>query len=332
VTAPSSRVARTILTQLHCISLPTPFPVGDVNVYLVEGTPLTLIDCGVNGEESWQALENGIAALGYKVSDIQRLIITHHHTDHLGAAAQVVKESGAEVWAHPLAVRWLEKPRDARLELRRFTDMLYRDGGIPQPQIDTMNQVAQYLESLATPVRVTMTVDEGELLEMMDTVWQVYHTPGHAGDLICFYQPDSKVLLSSDHLLRDVSSNPLIEGPDHPGDPRPKRLVDYIREMKRIGTLDIQVAYAGHGDPILEVRKLIDSRLEFHEKRANKLMEILRSQPRTLYELGQIMFPRVRETELFLVISEVLGHIDVLEQRGQVVPQRYNGVIYWSLA
>src|SRR5258708_21047285 len=91
----------TILPGLHIIPLPTPFAVGDVNAYLAEGNPLTLIDCGVGTEKTYQVLTAGMAQLGYKIADIGRLVITHHHTDHLGLAQRVGDESAAAVWCQP---------------------------------------------------------------------------------------------------------------------------------------------------------------------------------------------------------------------------------------
>src|ERR1041385_6398530 len=110
----------TLLKGLHRLPLPIPFQDGPVNAYLAEGESLTLIDCGTRTDESYKALVDGLASRGYKIADIQRLLITHHHTDHLGLAERIVAESGAEVWAHPLTVPWLEAPDAVRRQLEPF--------------------------------------------------------------------------------------------------------------------------------------------------------------------------------------------------------------------
>src|SRR6476469_3640338 len=84
------------LPPIHQLSLPTPFKVGPVNSYIVDTEPLTLVDCGPLTEEAWAALEAGLAAHGWRVQDIGRLIITHGHVDHWGLAARIVAISGAE--------------------------------------------------------------------------------------------------------------------------------------------------------------------------------------------------------------------------------------------
>src|SRR6185436_18350783 len=120
------------------------------------------------------------------------------------------------------------------------------------------DQVATFLESLSGAAHVDKTLDEGDSITFAGQSWRVYHTPGHAGGLLCFYAPAERILLSSDHLLRDISSNPLIEPPEQQGAARPRRLLDYMREMQRLADLDVKVAYTGHGKEIPNVRELVE--------------------------------------------------------------------------
>lgn len=320
----------TILPGLHQIALPTTYAIGDVNAFLAEGDPLTLIDCGMGGEDVHRILDEELAALGYRIADIRRLIISHHHTDHLGLTIEIVEASGAEVWAHPYTAPWLETPQAAQAELIAFANLMYHEAGMPPSVIEILRQSGSAITRLARAVPITRMIDEGDTLTMIDHQWHVYHTPGHAGGMICLYQPETRVLLSSDHLLLKISSNPLLEPPLSHGGERPKRLLDYMSELRRIAALDIAVAYTGHGDPIDDVRGLIASRLEFHHKRSEKLYGMFAGQPRNLYELTQMMFPKVQGPEIFLTLSEVLGHIDILECDGRLSRQRKDGVVYWQ--
>jgi glyoxylase-like metal-dependent hydrolase (beta-lactamase superfamily II) len=321
----------TILPCLFEIRLPTPFPVGDVNVFLAEGDPLTLIDCGVRTDQSYQRLAESLAERGHHVRDLRRLVITHHHVDHLGLARRLVEESGAEVLAHPQAVPWLENPDKSNTDYWTFRREIFHESGAPESVINVMQRVNDYVNAVSTgPVRASATLDEGDSLDMAGFPWRVYHTPGHAGSMICFYQPEMRVLLASDHLLRDISSNPLLEAPEQAGSPRPKRLIDYLREIDRIAALDIQIAYSGHGEPITNVRELVATRLALHEKRAEKLLGLMGGQPKTLYELSRLLFPNAPEVEQFLTLSETQGHLDILERDGHAVRSTRDGVVYWS--
>jgi len=87
----------TINQPIH-IPLPTSFPIGPANAYLFTGPEPTLIDCGIDSDESWQALVDALAQHGLTVADLQRVIVTHAHVDHMGMAGRIVANSQAKLW------------------------------------------------------------------------------------------------------------------------------------------------------------------------------------------------------------------------------------------
>src|SRR5439155_17659127 len=94
---PPRRGARDHPLMIHCLPVPTPFAVGRVNVYLVEDDPLTLVDAGPNSATSLTTLEAALAEHGRKVEDLERIVITHQHIDHIGLVQILADRSGAEV-------------------------------------------------------------------------------------------------------------------------------------------------------------------------------------------------------------------------------------------
>src|ERR1700736_6299920 len=84
---------------IHRLAIPTPFQVGRVNAYLIEDSPLTLLDSGPNSAKAMDELEQALAARGHAVEDIELLIVTHQHIDHFGLASILARRSGAEVAA-----------------------------------------------------------------------------------------------------------------------------------------------------------------------------------------------------------------------------------------
>src|ERR1700712_1027046 len=92
---------------VHRIALPTPFPIGRINCYLLEGSPLTLGDCGINTGTSLEALEVALRALGHEVADLELVLLTHEHIDHVGLATIVSERAGCPVAAYaPLGELW----------------------------------------------------------------------------------------------------------------------------------------------------------------------------------------------------------------------------------
>lgn len=318
---------------LHCLSLPTPFPVGPVNVYLAAGEPLTLIDAGPKDDATRAALETGLSALGHRVEDLRRVILTHHHADHIGLAAEIAARSGAEVLTHPYNLPWLADYPGARRRFSPFYRQIWEQGGVPDEIVSAMDRAAESVGRWLDPFPHARPVEEGERLHFAGRDWLVFHTPGHAGGLICLWEAESRVLLSNDHLIRDISSNPVMEPPPIGQGPRPRRLVEYLREMQRMAALDPAVAFPGHGEPIHDVRNLVGQRVAFHRRRAEKILAALNGRSLTLWELTQPLFPRLRTgIDFFLGLSEVQGHLDLLEAEQRLETEQRNGLVRWKQA
>ncbi|HET8863751.1 MAG TPA: MBL fold metallo-hydrolase, partial [Solirubrobacterales bacterium] len=81
---PEGALEQAALAGIHRLRIPTPFAVGRVNCYLLEDEPLTLIDTGPNSRKALGELEHQLGALGRRIEDLELVIITHQHLDHLG--------------------------------------------------------------------------------------------------------------------------------------------------------------------------------------------------------------------------------------------------------
>ena len=105
------------------ISLPTPFYIGPVNVYLIAEDPLTIIDTGPKTKETIEALRAGLRKAGFLVSDLRRIVLTHAHEDHCGLARSLRDEAkNAEVLVH----EWETGHRHSRLEYDEHRSLLVR--------------------------------------------------------------------------------------------------------------------------------------------------------------------------------------------------------------
>jgi glyoxylase-like metal-dependent hydrolase (beta-lactamase superfamily II) len=337
MTAVSPIATATNIPGLHVIALPTPFPIGPVNVYVDAHDPLTLIDCGIALDSSYDVLRAGLASLGHQIGDVRRLLISHHHTDHLGAAGRIMADVTAaggtlEVIAHPLAVPIIETPELARNQSQAYASAFFQTNGVPIDVVNGLMGLESYLTMLIRPATVARTIDEGAKFHLAGIDWQVLHTPGHAGDHLCLFDPLSGALLSFDHILGISKSNPLFEPPDRPGDPRPQRLIDYERELIRLAALKPTIAYPGHGAPVHDVQTLVTDRIMMRERRTEKLFGLFDGRSATLYELTRYLFSRAAEVD-YLMLSETQGHLDFLAQQGRIAPiVRADGINAWCLS
>lgn len=106
----------------------------------------------------------------------------------------------------------------------------------------------------------------------------------------------------------------------------------YMDSLRATRAMELEVVYAGHGEPVEDHRKLIDERMKMHERRANRLCALIAERPRNAYELAQEMWGNVAVTQAFLTLSEVLGHVDVLIDEGRVREREASGVASFEAA
>jgi glyoxylase-like metal-dependent hydrolase (beta-lactamase superfamily II) len=321
------------LKYLHAIELPTPFPVGPVTVYLGDapGEPLTLIDTGPRTTATQAALVAGLASLGYVPADLERIVVSHAHADHFGLVADLVDLSDAQVLTHPWNIPALAETEAYRRRRTGFYAELLREAGVPATAMAAVAAVTAGIERFGRPVEVTGVLDEADTLQLAGQSWQVLHTPGHASGLICLYEPESRTLISSDHLLADISSNPVVEPPPPGRAERLRSLVLYEASLQRVAGMDISQALPSHGPIIYDVPELVRQRLAFHERRLVRVLEAIRGGAQTTWAITQVLFPGKSPLDTFLAVSEVIGHLDLLEIRGQVVGEQVNGTILWQL-
>src|SRR5215217_7562169 len=144
------------------MAIPTPFAVGRVNVYLIEDEPLTLVDAGPNSGTSFDELQRGIAALGHQLDEIELVILTHQHIDHLGLVSLVSAHSGAEVAAIDVAVPFVENfsvEAEADDDFARETMLRH---GITEDVVSALSSVSRAFRAWGARADVTRVLRDGE--------------------------------------------------------------------------------------------------------------------------------------------------------------------------
>ncbi len=325
---------------IHCLALPTPFAVGRVNTYLIEDDPLTLIDSGPNSGTALDELERALAARGHRVEDLELLVISHQHIDHLGLVSILARRSGAEVAALDLLAPRVALWQEGMDADDAFAERVMAEHGIPQDVRYALLAVSRSFRAWGAAANVTRPLAAGSELELRDRTLRVLHRPGHSPSDTIFHDEQRAIVLGADHLIKDISSNPLISRPleagldDADGPPeRPHALEIYIESLRATRAMDdVEIVLAGHGDPVTDHVALIDERFRLHRRRAQKIRRLIAREASTAYEIAQSLWGNVAVTQAYLTLSEVLGHIDLLVADGHVVEQRDGDLVRFAAA
>lgn len=315
---PEAALEQAALAGVHCLRIPTPFAVGRVNCYLLEDEPLTLIDTGPNSGKALDELQSQLAAHGHSIDDLELVILTHQHIDHLGLVEIIVEHSGAEVAALGLAAERLANfSEDAEAEDAFAVELMLRSG-IPREVAFALQSVSRSFRGWGSRAEVTRPLADGEEMAFGDRTLQVLHRPGHSPSDTVFWDEQRRILIAADHLIAHISSNPLITRPLDGSSQRTQALVAYIESMRKTREMPAEIVLSGHGEPIVDHVALIDERLAKHERRKEKIYGLIAERPRSGYEIAQAIWGNVAVTQAFLTLSEVIGHTDLLLNESRV--------------
>ncbi len=313
---------------IHRLAIPTPFLVGRVNCYLIKDDPLTLVDTGPNSGTSLDTLERALGEHGVLLEDLERVVLTHQHMDHVGLMHIIARRSGAEVAAYAPLREWLADYSAQATADDQFAQAVMRRHGVPEDLFIVLAAMSAAFRAYGSQAEVTRALEPGDVLEFRDRRLEVLHRPGHSPSDTVFWDAERAMLLAGDHLLGHISSNPLIARPLGGGSPddRPRPLLDYIASMQATQAMPIGLTLPGHGDPVGDHAGLIDERMRMTERRAGKILKLLEDagEPLSAHQLAVQMWGNVAVSQAFLTLSEVLGHLDLLSTRAAVVEQ-YDG-------
>lgn len=298
------------------ISLPTPFYIGPVNVYLIAEDPITLIDTGPKTKEANDALLEGLRQARIRIADIRRIVLTHAHEDHCGLARSVRDQAkDAEVLVHA----WETGHRVGRLEYEEHRSLLVRAGVTPA-EVETMRKmyegVRQYADSFEDG-------DYGELrddaeLEFETGTLRIVHTPGHTPGSCSFVREADRTIIAGDCVLKRITPNPILS-PD-PIDPSKRfaSLAEYLVSLARLRTFSPTLVHGGHGEPVHDFEELFNRYFRAIKDRQAHVMRLLPKAGASAWEIAQQMFPGTDDVHRFLSVSEAVAHLDLAHSEGKI--------------
>lgn len=295
------------------LELPTPYPVGNINAYFIDGPEPALVDAGLFYKKSLKALEDQLHSIGRELMDIRRIIITHDHIDHVGAALKLSQECKAVLFAHEKSELFSPWPEEARNQLYQF---LLRCGA-PRKTLDENLEAFKYAQKFIDHKSRPFSVQRlkgGEIISVGGLLVQAIATPGHSPDHLCYFDPETRALFCGDMILGHITPNPLINLDPEDNYRHIPSLICYLESLEKINVLNAAVAYPGHGQTINDVSALIAANKKFIEERKKLFLAKIRSGLNNPYQLAFSIFGQMDATNQMLGISEAVAYLDLLER------------------
>jgi glyoxylase-like metal-dependent hydrolase (beta-lactamase superfamily II) len=316
-----------VLPGIWRLRLPLPWPgVPHGNVWaLSAGDGIVLVDTGIGGKGRIRMLDLALGQAGFGFEDVKLLVCTHSHTDHYGLAAPITERAGCELWIHPAwgHVRQMVDDPQAALEQRLE---VARQSGVPAAALERYRASREdddevWIDGIREPDRDLLP---GVEVETDHGTWQVYETPGHAPSHVVLHQPESKLMISGDHLLgRTVLFFDYGHSPDPVG--------EFVSSLDEVAPLEVDLCLSGHGRPFRDVdSKIAEARRQVEEIQG-KVRAALGQGDRTAFEVvADFLGPEnVNGPASAWVLQIVLSFLDHMALAGEAVaiegtdPQRW---------
>lgn len=313
-----------VASRVFELRLPIPFEDGLVNVFLfTDGEEADLLDCGMNSEESLQAINGALAQLG--VRRLRRLVVTHIHPDHYGAAGTLSGDGRADLYIHRLEVP-LVHPRYVELEhLVAEVQRYLLVNGVPADEADVLSNSQRALSEVVKPAEASVQLDGAEILEMGAHRLRVEWTPGHSPGHICLYGQESGVLFAGDHILPELSPNIGL----HPQS-TPDPLHEYLEGLKRMAGLQPKLVLPAHGRPFSDAGGRVYALISHHQRRLDQIEELVGGEEKSGWQVAlELWGPRENLYEKRLALQEGLAHLQALAVEGRLLKTVSPSSVRW---
>ena len=302
---------------IHWLSMPLPFQLDHINLWLMEDDGgWTIVDTGIGNEQTrtlWDAI-----LVEKKIGTADRIVVTHYHPDHAGNAAWLCERFAAMLWmtqgeyltAHAVRGGGAGYTPEAVLDV-------FRRNGLDEERAARMagggNRYARLVPDFPLCYR---RIIEGDRLRIRGREWRAIVGHGHAPEHLSLHCEALNTVIAGDMLLSTISTNVSVWSIDPEGDP----LRLFLESVARYRDLPADVlVLPSHGKPFRGAHRRVAELEEHHQARLAELVEALKHEPRSAAELLGVLFRRPLDAhQTFFAMGEAIAHLHYLHYAGRV--------------
>ena len=319
-----------ILDDIHQLEIPMEHnPLGKTFSYLFTNDRI-LIDTGVPTEGAYRGLLRQLNEHGLEPKDIEKIILTHLHNDHIGLA-ETLQSKGAEILASRVASERQEAIQREYKNLYELTVEETRLFGGSQ-YLNFLERFVYAFRDVPKPLRIDKTLEDGEIIEMTEETLNVIWTPGHAQEHIVLYSPKNKILFSGDHVLPKITSHIALHSYEN-RDP----LKDYLGSLEKVRDLDVDLVLPGHEWNFTNLAERVDQLRTHHRNRLQEIKNTLMDGPKTVYQVGSMVrwesrpWPEMSFWTKRMAATETYAHLIYLRNRDEITEEKRGKVLYFQI-
>jgi glyoxylase-like metal-dependent hydrolase (beta-lactamase superfamily II) len=328
--------AREVVSGIWKITMPIPFPLRTVNVYALVGPDgWVLVDAGMGTPDARTAFAAGLERAGLSIVNLQAIVLTHHHPDHIGLSGELQAQSGARVYMHPIDERSVRIIAEGTMS-KRFghVSSFFKQHGLQDTELWYTQTDPKAMRSILNvpPHEAFTLVEENDVVELAGESYRVVWVPGHSDGQVVFFRERDGVFLAADHVLPRITPN---VGLYSKGD-RMNPLGDYLDSLRKVEDLPASIVLPGHGEPFEDLGGRVREIIQHHEERLAQIITLLKERPQHAADLTRQMFlaRRLENHEaLRMAVAEILAHLEYLRLQGKLKQQITDeGVILYEIA
>jgi glyoxylase-like metal-dependent hydrolase (beta-lactamase superfamily II) len=297
---------------VHWLRMPLPFALNHINLWLLEdGDGWVIVDTGYGVERTWELWEQ-LFSEKLAGKPVNKIIVTHHHPDHIGSACWLQKRTGAGVWMTYSEFVVAQCVLSGLAGFGRHGTLnLFATHGVPEEYLKPLRESQGSFKGGVPELPTTFhRVMEGNKIRINNRDWEVIVTHGHAPEHMTLHCLDLNVLISGDQVLPRITTNVSVWGSDPEGDP----LALFLASTRRFGDCDKDIlVLPSHDRPFRGLHERQAVLREHHDERFNVVVEACKSKPLTAFELIPILFKRELDShQVFFALGAALAHLNHL--------------------
>jgi glyoxylase-like metal-dependent hydrolase (beta-lactamase superfamily II) len=261
------------------------FNPDSVNVYLIRTENGFLsVDTGWDSPPSVKSMQDQMHEIGASFSDINQIVITHCHIDHLGMIPRIKNISNAKIYIHEKEIELIKVRFTGGDNFLPLTDGFLKTHGFPPEEL-VPPEIQLPSPGNLTDLKPEVLLRGGEEIKAGQYTLKVINAPGHTPGHIVLYEPVKKFAISGDLLLPNIATNAAFHV-QHIENPM-KKYLDTLRYLRK---LDIQLVLPGHEHVYSNPAERIDKLLLRSQKKANEIFGAFSDgQPKTAYAISRML-------------------------------------------